>query len=428
MFFYRLALTLATPGVAGMLALRLLRGRERLGDLAERLGMGAGAAPAAAKTIWLHGASNGELTSARDFIDALFRQAPDLALLVTTNSVTGRDMVRGWNLPNLQARLAPLDYRACLAAVLHGHRPAAFVLLEGDIWPNRMAMAASREVPAAMLSARISEKSARAWHRFNGLARQALAPVRLLSAQDAGSEARFVALGLDPATLAPQLTFKAAVTLPPPDAELLETYRPFFPRSETLLAASTHEGEEQQVIEAFQRARRVRPDLRLILAPRHPARGPEVASLLARSGVRFRTRSAGEAPVAGTDVYLADTLGEMPLWYTLAGQCFVGGSLAPKGGHTPYEPAQFDCAILHGPDLRNFAEPYAALTEARGAIGAADAGALGDAIAGLDDAARSRMTVAARAALQLDTEAQVDDLSRRVLALASGHGEPARLH
>ncbi|MDV7143128.1 glycosyltransferase N-terminal domain-containing protein [Tropicimonas sp. TH_r6] len=415
MLLYRFLLTLLAPVFAALLLLRRLKKRENRSDLGERLGR---VKPLSgdATILWLHGASNGELTSARELIEALLRRNPRLRIHITANTVTGRDMARSWRLPRVTASLAPLDFRACLHLFLARIRPDAFLLLEGDLWPNRFAMAAARGLPVAMVSARISAGSFKKWCRLGGLAAQMIRAVTLLSAQDAASEARFRALGLPEAVLLPRLTLKSSVLMPPPGADQLAPFQSVFDRAETLLAASTHAGEEEQVLAAFQAARATRPNLRLILAPRHVPRSDEVAALLAASGLRYRRRSTGDLPDADCAVYLADTMGEMALWYALAGQCFVGGSLVDKGGHTPFEPAQFDCAILHGPFLSNFAEPFDALAQARGALAVADAEALGTALATLDGPTRAHLTRAARTALALDETGGMTDLLEQLEA------------
>jgi 3-deoxy-D-manno-octulosonic-acid transferase len=211
------------------------------------------------------------------------------------------------------------------------------------------------------------------------------------------------------------------VDAPKPDPQNIDKYSKFFDRPETLLAASTHAGEEEQVLAGFIAARRTRPALRMILAPRHPRRSAEVAEVLRAAGLSFRTRSNDEDPDPATDVYLADTLGEMPLWYSLAGQCFVGGSLVSKGGHTPYEPAQFGCAILHGPSLQNFEDQYHRLAAMDGAILTPDATALGGALAGLD--AERRSELARNAARALDLGGQSLDPLLTALAESAGLAE-----
>ncbi len=420
MLLYRLLLTLLAPVFAALLLLNRHKKHESWSDLGERLGRVAtqeGDGP----VLWLHGASNGELTSARALIEALLRRNPSLRIHITANTATGRNMARSWPLPRLTASLAPIDYRACLIPFLTGIRPDALLLLEGDLWPNRFALAAKRGLPVAMISARISAGSFSKWRYLGGLAAQMTRAVTLLSAQDEASERRFRALGLPEETLLPRLTLKSSVLMTPPTPEQLAPFRTVFARSNTLLAASTHEGEEELVLAAFQAARAARPKLQMILAPRHVPRGDEVAALLEASGLRYRRRSAGELPSAKDAIYLADTMGEMALWYALAGQCFVGGSLVDKGGHTPFEPAQFDSAILHGPYLSNFAEPYEALAQAGGALAVADAEALGAALTKLDDATRDRLARAARAGLALEAgDAMIALLERLETALPLG--------
>jgi 3-deoxy-D-manno-octulosonic-acid transferase len=214
--------------------------------------------------------------------------------------------------------------------------------------------------------------------------RRMLAGVAYLSAQDAASEARLVELGLPEGRLGPRVNLKAAVAGPGRAGN-----------ARVLLAASTHEGEEALVLAAFQAAGTF--DL-LILAPRHPARGAEVARMLAARGVTFGQRSRGDA-VPATGVYLADTVGEMHRWYGMAGVTVIGGSFADRGGHTPFEPAAQGSAILHGPSVHNFAEPFAALDAAGGAVAVADGAALAEALRGMDAARQADLVAAAGAAL-----------------------------
>ncbi|MFD2815463.1 3-deoxy-D-manno-octulosonic acid transferase [Paracoccus aerius] len=203
-----------------------------------------------------------------------------------------------------------------------------------------------------MIGARLSQRSAARWARLPGIIAPMLGRLAGLSAQDPDSEARLLALGLPPAAILPRLDLKlltpARIRPPRPDPH----------RDRTLLAASTHEGEEALILDAWTAARRHHPDLRLILAIRHPQRGDQVSALLAQRGIAHQRRSAGDS---GGDVLLADTLGEMDRWYASAGLCFVGGSLTDRGGHTPWEPAAHACAILHGPHLSNFRDAYGAL-------------------------------------------------------------------
>ena len=377
MWLYRLIVSLAALPLAVVFAARALGGREDAGALRARLGVARG--PAQRRpTVWLHAASNGELASVAPLVARLRDARPDLGWLVTANSVTGRDLARGWGVP---AHCAPLDLRWAARRLLRRWDVRLHIVVESELWPNRLAACRAAGVPVAVAGARMSARTARGWRRFPGLARRVLGNVTFLSAQDARSLDRLRALGLPEAAAGPVLDLKALYT--PPEAGPDAALRRACPRGETWLAASTHEGEEAAVIAAHLAARKARPGLRLILAPRHPARGDAVAELLAQAGLGFDRRSRGEA--TGAEVLLADTMGEMHLWYALAGTVFVGGSLVEKGGHTPYEPAAFGCALLHGPHLENFAPAYGRLAEAGAARQVSDAGTLAAALTALAD-------------------------------------------
>lgn len=357
--------------------------------------------------IWVHGASVGELTSARPVIAAL---AQGHRVLVTANSVTGRDLAAGWGLP---ARLAPLDMPGALARFLDQVRPRLQVTVEGEFWPLRSRMLANRAIPQAVIGARVSGRSASRWARLPRLIAPVLGRLAALSAQDADSESRLRTLGLPERALLPRLDLKlltpAGITPPPVSPS----------RDRTLLAASTHEGEEALVLDAWMQARRHHPGLRLILAIRHPQRGDEVAALLAGRGIAFDRRSAGGM---GGEVLLADTLGEMNRWYAAAGLCFVGGSLTDRGGHTPWEPAAHGCAILHGPHVGNFTDAYAALDGSGGAR-PVDAETLADQVTRLagDPLAARRMGQAARQVLD-ERAGDPSALIARLRELAGAQG------
>ena len=375
---YRLATSVAGP------ALRLAAPLAGPG-LWQRLVLDA---PPAAD-IWVHGASVGELNSARPVILALAARHP---VLVTANTATGCAVAAGWGLP---ARLAPLDVPGAVARFLDAVRPRLMLTIENEIWPNRASAARARGIAQAVIGARLSARSASRWARARGLIAPVLGGLSLMSAQDQGTEARLLSLGLPPGALAPRLNLKLlgpAAVLPPPDDA---------GRGRVWLAASTHPGEEALVLDAHRRLRAAGHDLRLILAPRHPARAAEVAALIAASGLGFDRLGAREVAAAGApEVLLIDRLGALDGAYRAAGICLTGGSLADHGGHTPWEPAAWRAALLHGPHVANFADDYAAL-DAAGAARQVEAATLADAVAAwaTDDAARGQAGQAARAAL-----------------------------
>ena len=399
MFFYRLLMSVALTLLRVRFMVRARLGFPGSPTLQDRL-FAPDPRPGGDPLIWLHGASNGELASARTVMETLLARAPALGLLVTTNTESARRMVLDWNLPRTTVRIAPFDDRRLVAAFLARLRPAALVMVENELWPNRLLLCAQSGIPVFILAARMSERSARVWSRLPGLARKLTAAVRYLSAQDTASETRFRALGLPADRVGPPTNLKSAnlksaatrAAAPPPGWA--------HPREKTLLAASTHEGEETVVLDAFAAARDAVPGLRLILAPRHPRRRDAIEAEITRHGLAFATRSRGQQPGADLPVYLADTLGEMDLWYHAAGLCFVGGSLTDRGGHTPFEPAAHDAVILHGPHVANSAPAYAALARAGASIVVTDAASLATAIGSLADPARqTALGTAARAAL-----------------------------
>lgn len=304
--------------------------------------------------IWLHAASVGELTSVRVLAEELARDFP---LTVTTNSLTGRDLARRLALP---CALAPLDVPQAVRRFLDRVEPAVMVTVENEMWPSRSRLAHGRGVAQVVVGARMSERSARRWGRLPGLIGPMLGRIDTLSAQDGESEARLVRLGLPAAAVSARLNLKLlgpARVMPGADGP---------DRARTVLAASTHEGEDAAMLDAWLAVREAVPGLRLILAPRHPERGDAVAALIAARGLQVVRRSQGGGPEA--PLLLADTLGEMAGWYRAAGICITAGSLVDHGGHTPWEPAAWRCAILHGPHVANHAGDYADLDGAGAAL------------------------------------------------------------
>ncbi|EPX81999.1 3-deoxy-D-manno-octulosonic acid transferase [Salipiger mucosus] len=356
--------------------------------------------------LWLHAASNGELASARPVIEALRRARPDLAILVTCNSATGVALARDWG---LTARLAPLDLAHVARRMHRRWQVTAHVAMESELWPHRVLTCPG---PVLVLGGRLSAGTARGWRAFGALQRRVLGRLAWVSAQDAASLERYREGGLPPEAAGPVVDLKSFYAPPDLHDPALEQA---FVRGSTWLAASTHPGEEEIVLDAHRRARRQEPDLRLILAPRHPRRADEIERMIEAAGPSCARRSRGEAPRA--EVYLADTLGEMALFYPLAGRVFIGGTLTDRGGHTPYEPAAFGAALLHGPDVANFRAPFAALDAAGAALPVENAAGLAQALGELRaPAEQQRLGAAAQETLASgqDVESLVAEVLQRV--------------
>ncbi|MGL4319484.1 MAG: 3-deoxy-D-manno-octulosonic acid transferase [Paracoccaceae bacterium] len=396
MILYRLIMALALP----VMLLATLTGRWPKGAWRERLGL----VPVSGAQWWVHGASLGELASARAVIAGLAAQGP---VHVTTNSATGRALVAGWDMAGVSVSLAPFDTAGAAARLLARLQPRALIVIENEFWPARFAAARAAGVPVMVVGARMSDRSAGRWRIAGGMMADMLAGVAYLSAQDAASEARLTALGLPAAALGQRMNLKAGVVpvAAPADGPL--------PRGRTMLAASTHPGEEALILQAFM-ANRATFD-HLIIAPRHATRGDEVARLITAQGLPIARRSTGASPQPGQPVFLADTLGEMDLWYAMAGVTVIGGSFAGLGGHTPFEPAAHGSALMCGPSVHNFTEVFAALDAADACIRVADGAGLTAALGTMSLPEQARLAANARAALAggLDVAGLVAELVAR---------------
>lgn len=372
--------------------------------LRARLG---GTAPDRAQPhLWVHAASNGELASARPAIDALLAARPDRGLLITCNTPTAVALAQSWELPQVRACLAPLDLAWAVRRVLRRWQVTGLIVMEAEIWPHRVLLCPG---PVVLLGARMTERTERGWARFPGLAQRLLQQMALIAPQDQASADRLRALGAPPDRLTAPANLKTLASASRVDL----SQSPGFDRTNTWLAASTHAGEEELVAKAHHMARQTWPELRLILAPRHPIRATEIVQTLKTQGLTVAQRSLGQTP-GPQDVYLADTMGEMDLWYAQTGLVFVGGSLVDKGGHTPFEPARFGCALIHGPHVTNFQPPYDDLAKAQAACKVQSASDLAQALLGLRDPV-AQTTLGARAQDCLGADPQAQNVLGRLL-------------
>ena len=379
---YLLISRLAGPLAPWLLRRRQRRGKEDAARLGERLGR-PGLPRPDGPLIWMHGASVGEAMSMLPLIHAL-----DTRVLVTTGTVTSARRMAEVLPPGALHQFVPVDTAAAVGPFLDHWRPDLALWIESEIWPRLVTETHARDIPMALVNARLSEKSARGWARVPAMARDLFGCFRLILAQDRETVARLGRLGAE-ADFAGNL--KALVPAPEADEAALAALRQELGDRPVWLAASTHPGEEEAVLAAH----RIATGTRLILAPRHPERGEDLARLIRDNGHTVYRRSEGGLPDE-TDILLADTLGEMGLWYRLAPVTFVGGSLEAHGGHTPFEPIALGSAVLHGPHVANFAPSYRALDAAGGAR-AVTAETLGQTVADLlaDPAARAPITDAA---------------------------------
>jgi 3-deoxy-D-manno-octulosonic-acid transferase len=391
---YRTLTAAAAPAVVRYLNARRRRGKEDGERLDERFGIASASRPLA-PLVWVHAASVGEAGSVLALIERILAERPALEILMTTGTVAAARLLEARLPPRARHQFVPVDLPRAVERFLDHWRPDLAIWVESELWPNLVLATQRRGIPMLLANARLSARSVAHWRVLPGLVRPVLEAFALCLAQDEVQVERFRRLGARPVASVGDL--KAAAAPLAADPAALETLRQEIGARPVWLAASTHQGEEEIAAAAHLRIARDHPGLLTILAPRHPVRGPAIAEMLRARGLRVTRRGVGEAIGAATDIHLADTLGELGLFFRLAGIAFIGGSLVRKGGHNPFEAARLDCAVLHGPDMANCAAMAGALDEAGAALEVGDAASLAGAVSRLlgDPAERTRRAQAA---------------------------------
>jgi 3-deoxy-D-manno-octulosonic-acid transferase len=399
---YRGLTTLIGPLLPLYLAGRRARGKEDAARFGERLGRPSAARPPG-PLVWMHAASVGEAVSLLSLIDRLSRERPTLNLLVTTGTVTSARLLES-RLPSDQARhqFVPVDRPRYVRRFLDHWRPDLAIWVESELWPNLVAATQARGIPTVLLNGRMSQASFERWQRWPGLITPLLGRFALCLAQDAAQATRLNALGARGATTVGNL--KSAAAPLPADAPELARLGGEIDERPRWLAANTHPGEEDAAAAVHRELQPRHPGLLTIIAPRHPGRAVDIAAAFRNQGLSVARRSQGDAITPDIAVYLADTLGEMGLFYRLADIAFIGGSLTPMGGHNPLEAALLGCAILHGGDMSNCIATVEELAAAGGATAVAGAEELAAALDRLlaDPAERRRRGKAAGAVATRD--------------------------
>ncbi|MCS6890784.1 MAG: 3-deoxy-D-manno-octulosonic acid transferase [Rhodovarius sp.] len=392
----------AGPLVPLYLRYRVRQGKEDPARLHERYGHGADRPPGI--LLWLHGASVGEGLALLPLLEAIARLRPDVQFLITTGTLTGAEAVMQRIplelQPRVRHRFLPLDRLAYVARFLAGWKPDAAVFVESELWPNLILAARHIGVPLALVNARLSFAAAERWRRFApGLLRRLLKSFSLIQPRTPGDAERLRQAGAPP--MLPSGDLKASAPPLPYDRQEYERLRAPVP---TFLAASTHPGEEELVAEAHRLLAPEFPGLRTIIVPRHPDRGAAIAAAIGAS-----RRSLGQ-PIGS--LHVADTLGELGLFYRLADVALVGGSLVPHGGHNPMEPARLGCPILFGPHTHNFSDRVLDLLEARAArrIAPPDAATLASAVRDMLTDRREAGAMASAARLLAERDAGTAEL------------------
>lgn len=314
--------------------------------------------------IWIHAVSVGEVQAAKPLVDHLLRQRPPSSLLISTVTPTGAQTVRRLFNGSVEHRFFPYDLPGAVDRFLERVDPALVLIMETEIWPNLYRHCRLRRIPVALINARLSENSLRGYRRFGSFLGTTLNCLSLIAAQSRADADRFLSLGAVPAIVRVTGNLKFDINQPPSVIEAGEVQRRFFSGRPIWIAASTHAGEEEAVLEAHKQVLHEHGDCLLILAPRHPERAQSVTELARRQGFQTTRHSENSGYSEQTQVYILDTMGELPVFYAAADVSFVGGSLIPAGGHNMLEPASLGVPVICGPHLYNFSEAAGLLGEA----------------------------------------------------------------
>lgn len=355
-FFYSLFFRLALPFVLLRLWWQGRREPETLAGWTDRLGY---PAPTPEPVIWVHAVSVGETIAAAPLVKALLARRPDLPVLMTAMTATGSERARALFGERVHYAFSPYDTPGAVRRFLDRVRPRALVIMETELWPNMIRLCRQRHIPIFLINARLSERSAVGYERVPSLVRPLLDAINWIAAQAEEDARRFLRIGARPESVSVTGSIKFDVEISPAlrseaarlRRDVLGGTRPVW------IAASTHEGEDEQLLAAHRVLLGQRPDALLVLVPRHPERFETVAERVRRNGLDLARRSH-QASALDCQVYLGDTMGELLMLYGVADMALVAGSMIERGGHNPLEPAAWGVPVLTGPHVFNFETIY----------------------------------------------------------------------
>lgn len=393
---YRALATAATPLVRLHLRRRANTGKEDPSRLGERYGRSRLARPPG-PLVWIHAASIGEAMSVLALAAGLRASRPGLNLLFTTGTVSSATLLAEHLPGGVLHQYAPVDLPQAARAFLDHWRPDLALWVESEFWPALLLETRRRRIPAVLLQGRLSATSLRRWRRAAGLIGDILDTFALTLTQTPADAERLAALGAPAPHCLGNLKFAAPPL--PADPSTLKTLAAALGARPRWLAASTHPGEDEIVADAHRILAPRHPSLLTLIVPRHPRRGRDIADALKATGLKHARRASGALPEAGCEIYVADTIGELGLWYRLAPVAFIGGSLVAHGGQNPLEAARLGAAPLFGPHMENFATIARGMIAAEAARPVADAASLAAAVDALlsDAPKRAAMAQAAKA-------------------------------
>jgi len=359
---YRKLSSAMVPLAPVLIKRRLRLGKEDPARIGERRGVSGDVRPQG-PLVWIHGASVGEVLAAAGLIERL--RALGLRILVTSGTVTSAAIVAKRFPADVIHQYVPYDSPRYVERFLEHWQPSLALFIESDLWPNLILSGAARRLPMVLINGRMSPRSFPRWRRVSNTISALLGQFEVCLAQSRTDAERFAALGARNVVITGNL--KLDVPAPPADPAKLERLMTLTRGRPVIVAASTHPGEEEILIEAHRALARFLPSLLTVIVPRHPDRGPAIAQTIEASGLHSALRSREDMPTATVDIYVGDTMGELGLFYRLAPIVFMGGSLVPRGGQNPIEAIKLGASIVHGPHVFNFPDVYEALDRGGGA-------------------------------------------------------------
>src|SRR6202165_2969819 len=350
------------PLAPALIKRRLKQGKEDPARIGERRGMSRDIRPHG-PLVWIHGASVGEVLAAAALIEKL--RELNIRILLTSGTVTSAAIVAKRFPADIIHQYVPYDSPRYVARFLDHWRPSLALFIESDLWPNLILASAARRLPMVLINGRMSQRSVPRWRRLHGTISALLGRFDVCLAQSRLDAERFAALGSPSVITTGNL--KLDVPAPPVDAARLERLISLTRGRPIIVSASTHPGEEEILVDVHRVLSGFFPSLLSVIVPRHPHRGEAIAHMIEASGLQVALRSHEEMPTAATHIYVADTMGELGLFYRLAPIVFMGGSLVEHGGQNPIEAVKLGAAVVHGPHVFNFTDVYEALDSAGGA-------------------------------------------------------------
>lgn len=307
--------------------------------------------------LWIHAVSVGETIASEPLVRRIQAVHPDWPILITSTTPTGAEQVRRQFGDSVDQHYAPYDLPQVIERFLERTKPRALVVMETELWPNWIRALSEKRIPVLVANARLSEKSATGYARLGSMAEEMMSSLNIVAAQYEADAKRFVDLGVPPDSVKVLGNIKADIEVRSEDREIAADARGYLrsARAPIIVAASTHPGEEEMILDALIEIRKMQPQALLYLVPRHPVRAPEIEAMLNERGMKYSQRSKNGSGVTDSRaVVLCDKMGELRGLFGVADMVLMGGTLVEHGGHNPLEPAAWGLPVIAGPSQRNF--------------------------------------------------------------------------